>query len=270
MRRGLRRVRVSVVAIAVAGGVIVPVGLSAAPASAAEVVTCDGKPATIVGTDGRDVIRGTSGNDVIAALGGRDVVLGSAGDDTICGGDGDDVLQGGIGDDVLIGADGHDIANGSAGVDRCSAETANCESGIGALPAWRIRVDAQSPLLSPFLNNMSVTVTNVSGITPRGPIVVNASFSEGQLWQGWSNQSNWNCVSIDPVPPAAGAVSCRYIGTMPLIQNSVLGLGDQVNAAPGSTVTSTYCLTAPGLPAPACQDVTSSVIHAPGPGRLRR
>jgi hypothetical protein len=241
----------------------------AAPAYAADPVRCDGKVATIVGTDGPDVLRGTDGDDVIAALRGNDVVLAGRGDDTVCGGEGADVLLGGDGNHTLLGQGGRDVANGGLGVDRCSAEVANCEGRIGDLPAWEIRVVPQTPLLSPFANNMDVTVTNVSGIPPRGPVIVTASFSAGQVWQGWGNQTNWSCLTVDPVPPAVSAVACRYVGTRLLAEGSSFGIGDQVNAAPGSTVTSRYCLTAPGLPAPACQDVTSPVIAAPGPSSRR-
>jgi Ca2+-binding RTX toxin-like protein len=74
------------------------------PAAATGVsVTCDGVPATIVGTDEGETLTGTSGDDVIAALGGPDVVDGLGGDDVICGDDGGDVLRGGPGADRLLG-----------------------------------------------------------------------------------------------------------------------------------------------------------------------
>src|SRR5206468_6601353 len=38
--------------------------------------TCDGQPATKVGTEGPDFILGTNGRDVIVAKGGRDVIIG--------------------------------------------------------------------------------------------------------------------------------------------------------------------------------------------------
>ena len=47
-----------------------------------EAPTCDGKPATIVGTAGPDVLHGTSGSDVVVALGGSDIVEGRGGDDS--------------------------------------------------------------------------------------------------------------------------------------------------------------------------------------------
>jgi hypothetical protein len=63
--------------------------------------SCDGRPATIVGTPGDDVIVGTPGPDVIAARDGNDIVWGLAGDDVICGGPGSDLLVGGLGDDSI-------------------------------------------------------------------------------------------------------------------------------------------------------------------------
>lgn len=47
----------------------------AASASGAT-ATCYGQPATIVGTDGDDILRGTRGHDVIAGMAGDDVIRG--------------------------------------------------------------------------------------------------------------------------------------------------------------------------------------------------
>jgi Ca2+-binding RTX toxin-like protein len=64
---------------------------------------CQGRPATIVGTPGDDVLRGTPRADVIVARAGDDIVKGLGGDDLVCGGDGADRIQGGAGDDRLFG-----------------------------------------------------------------------------------------------------------------------------------------------------------------------
>jgi hypothetical protein len=79
--------------------------------------TCNGLPATIVGTTGDDVINGTNGPDVIAGLGGNDVINGGNGDDIICGYGGNDTLNGGSGNDTLLGSYGLDILNGQNGID---------------------------------------------------------------------------------------------------------------------------------------------------------
>jgi Ca2+-binding RTX toxin-like protein len=65
--------------------------------------TCDGRAATIVGTDAGETLTGTPGADVVAALGGDDVVDGLGGNDVICGDAGADELRGGPGADRLLG-----------------------------------------------------------------------------------------------------------------------------------------------------------------------
>ncbi|HZN90295.1 MAG TPA: Calx-beta domain-containing protein [Thermoleophilaceae bacterium] len=101
---------------------------------------CAGKPATIVGTAGRDVLRGTPRADVIVALGGRDMVRAGRGNDTVCAGGGNDRvlgqagrdrLIGGAGNDRLIGGPGADRLTGGAGSDTCpgAGDRAHCEFG---------------------------------------------------------------------------------------------------------------------------------------------
>lgn len=92
---------------------------------------CRGLRATIVGTDGDDVIVGTPGDDVIVAGDGADVVRGGLGDDTICGGDGDDVLAGGPGDDAVSGGPGADELLGGAGADLLSGDVGPDRLGGG-------------------------------------------------------------------------------------------------------------------------------------------
>ncbi|MBL8199985.1 MAG: hypothetical protein JNK40_03350 [Chromatiales bacterium] len=79
--------------------------------------TCEGLPATIVGTPGDDRLLGTSGSDVIVGLGGNDVIEAGDGNDTVCGGDGNDILIGAGGDDRLLGEDGDDDLRGDDGND---------------------------------------------------------------------------------------------------------------------------------------------------------
>lgn len=83
------------------------------------VATCAGLTATIVGTNGADLIFGTAGNDVIDALAGNDVVFGLAGNDIICGGGGNDVLFGQAGNDIIFGNGGADVMDGGPGFDIC-------------------------------------------------------------------------------------------------------------------------------------------------------
>ncbi len=110
------------------------VALSATPWPA---VSCDGMRATIVGTDGDDVIGGTDGRDVIAGRGGSDIIDAGTGGDIVCGGDGADVLSGDAGMDVVLGGAGNDsldgdtrdVLLGEAGHDRCgvAALLRDCE-----------------------------------------------------------------------------------------------------------------------------------------------
>ncbi|MCI4061335.1 hypothetical protein MRQ36_01600 [Micromonospora sp. R77] len=83
---------------------------------------CDGRVATVVGTEGDDLLRGTAGADVIVGLGGNDVLLGLDGDDVICGGAGNDVINGNDGDDRLFGGPGTDVVNGNDGDDVISQD----------------------------------------------------------------------------------------------------------------------------------------------------
>lgn len=74
--------------------------------------SCQGTPATLIGTPGRDSLRGTRGDDVIRGRGRSDRVQGRGGDDLICGGPGNDRIDGGAGRDEIHGQGG--------GRDRCA------------------------------------------------------------------------------------------------------------------------------------------------------
>ncbi len=89
---------------------------------------CNGKKATLIGTQGDDNLVGTSTKaNVIVGGGGNDTIHGGGKDDTICGGSGNDKLygEGGkdnlfgwIGDDELYGGDGNDKLHGEDGLDK--------------------------------------------------------------------------------------------------------------------------------------------------------
>ena len=81
-------------------------------------LTCMGMPATIVGTEGDDMLRGTPGNDVILGLGGNDRIYGLDGNDILCGGDGNDLILGGPGHDRVLGERGMDRLYGGRGNDQ--------------------------------------------------------------------------------------------------------------------------------------------------------
>ena len=84
----------------------------------ATVASCNGQQATMVGTDGVDILIGTVGADVIAGLGGDDFIFGLGGNDIVCGGDGDDFIRGGDGKDRIWGGNGEDVLRGGLGKDR--------------------------------------------------------------------------------------------------------------------------------------------------------
>jgi Ca2+-binding RTX toxin-like protein len=95
--------------------------------------TCFGVRATIVGSEGNDVLNGTPGDDVIVALGGADRINGGGGNDLICGGDGDDKIDGGSGNDLIDAGSGNDIVLGGAGDDTLKGGPGNdrLEGGSG-------------------------------------------------------------------------------------------------------------------------------------------
>jgi len=91
--------------------------------SYAEEYTCDGKVATIIGTNGNDVITGTEFDDVIVGLGGEDVIRGMGGNDILCGGEGYDKIFGGLGDDIIFTSIGDSNAiSGGEGNDVCNVD----------------------------------------------------------------------------------------------------------------------------------------------------
>lgn len=87
------------------------------PVEPVEPVFCSDLEATIVGTEGPDVLVGTDGPDVIAGLGGDDQIDGLGGDDVLCGDGGIDTVSGGLGDDLISGGDGVDALLGDEGDD---------------------------------------------------------------------------------------------------------------------------------------------------------
>ena len=80
---------------------------------------CFGKTATIVGTNGSDVIgkKLTAGTDIVAAKGGDDVIAAehtrrNNGEDIYCGGGGHDSITGNNKANILIGGPGNDRVKG--------------------------------------------------------------------------------------------------------------------------------------------------------------
>ena len=87
--------------------------------------TCFGRPATIMGTPGNDILIGTNKDDVIIGLGGNDIIIGKNGNDRICAGPGNDVVIAGNGNDHVSGGDGNDLIVGGPGDDKLLGEDGN-------------------------------------------------------------------------------------------------------------------------------------------------
>lgn len=149
-------------------------GVVPAMASAGMAANCDTLPATIVGTDGPDVLSGTPRPDVIVGLGGDDDLAGLDGDDVICGGPGRDVIRGGNGDDRLFGEGDHDLLSGGAGQDR--ADGGGGEEGPGAMCAQversrACRVVPDHKLTASAPAETGSTTVVVHGFAPSGRTV---------------------------------------------------------------------------------------------------
>ena len=94
---------------------------------------CHGKRATIVGTDGNDVLIGTEKADVIWGGPGDDKIYGGLGNDIVCGGAGDDLIHGGRGNDWLNGDAGTDRVFGDLGDDHLSGGSGDRDEVSGGL-----------------------------------------------------------------------------------------------------------------------------------------
>jgi len=95
---------------------------------------CHGRVATIVGTDGDDVLHGTAKRDVVWAGRGDDKIYGNLGNDLLCGGPGSDLVHGGRGNDVVDGGAGdRDRAIGDLGDDKVLGGTGDYDEVAGDL-----------------------------------------------------------------------------------------------------------------------------------------
>ena len=98
--------------------VVLLIALFASDQGAAVSASCNGVPATIVGTAGQDRILGTNARDVVYGGSGNDTISGLNGDDLLCGGPGNDLLDGGNDNDLLDGTFGDDRLLGDNGNDK--------------------------------------------------------------------------------------------------------------------------------------------------------
>jgi Ca2+-binding RTX toxin-like protein len=119
LARGVYMSRMIVTALSIALLAIPAIGNTAS----AGTPKCEGKRATIVGTNRGEKIVGTRRADVIVAKGGNDKILGRGGADRICGGGGKDIIIGDGGNDRLRGNGGNDVIRGGGGSDRLFGDT---------------------------------------------------------------------------------------------------------------------------------------------------
>lgn len=104
-----------VMVVCLIGSVLLSQPLGAETNRSLQTWTCDGMPATLVGTPASETLMGTPGPDVIVAREGNDTIMALGGDDIVCAGKGDDVVYGGDGFDILFGAQGDDSLYSSSG-----------------------------------------------------------------------------------------------------------------------------------------------------------
>lgn len=136
MRSPIKKGFVGVLSVA-----LVSVFLSTASVSAQVATTCAGQAATIIGTNGPDILRGTPGADVIVGNAGDDQIFGAGGNDIICGNAGADLMQGGDGRDLIIGGFGPDRLVGGNGNDDLRGGPGN-DQVVGKVGADTLRGDA--------------------------------------------------------------------------------------------------------------------------------
>jgi Ca2+-binding RTX toxin-like protein len=92
---------------------------------------CQGRVATIVGTEADDEIVGTPRADVIDSRAGWDIVEGRGGDDRICSGRDPDLIRGGAGNDRIVTGPGSDSVRGGQGDDVVSTGSGAVEALFG-------------------------------------------------------------------------------------------------------------------------------------------
>lgn len=174
---------------------LVLLGLVALGAAVAGAVTpvspsgsCLGKPATISGSGGGDVLTGTAGADVIVARGGADRIEARGGDDLICAGSGPDLARGGGGEDRLRGQGGQDRLFGEGGDDDLAggANRDLCRGGAGRNTIFSCesgdKLPAPVPLPEPVKPTPSPPSRPASAPVDVAPTAVGdqASFTEGE------------------------------------------------------------------------------------------
>jgi Ca2+-binding RTX toxin-like protein len=134
LKRTLRSRIGLALSLAIVAAGLVAIATAGAETPEEEPPRCHGRRATIVGTDGPDVIRGTPARDVIWGGKGDDTIYGSLGNDLICGGPGSDLIYGGRGNDEVDGGAGSDDrVHGDLGDDKVMGGPGNGDEVAGEL-----------------------------------------------------------------------------------------------------------------------------------------
>jgi Tol biopolymer transport system component len=143
---------------------------------------CDGRPITVYGTPGPDVIElpdNLFGRPrVVHALGGNDQVLARYGVDIVCGGDGRDWIRGGSQDDRLFGGAGDDLLEGGSGDDTLFGEDGRdtCYGDLGRDVAYTCEVTQVEAIGTP---DPAVNLDDAS-VRPGDAVVVSVTgFADG-------------------------------------------------------------------------------------------
>jgi Ca2+-binding RTX toxin-like protein len=105
-------------ALAVATTLIAGAAGAEGTSAARHAPSCKGERATIVGTNGADVLRGTKRADVIIGRGGNDQIDGRGSKDLICAGNDPDFVDGGEASDRIYGEGADDILLGDEASDK--------------------------------------------------------------------------------------------------------------------------------------------------------
>jgi hypothetical protein len=199
--------------------------------------TCFGKPATIVGTNHRDVIskKLTRGKDIVVAKGGSDLVQASStrnnhGEDVICGGYGADVIAGNNEKNTLIGGPGRDRLNGAPRQDLLVGDNAN-PKGSESGPTARDTLGGAGG--NDFMVGDNYAAGHASGASPDRRLH-GARGNDTVVGENFSELGDASGGAADHLEGASG--DDRVIGDNFAKRGRASGTGnnDEVNTGPGA------------------------------------
>ena len=158
-------------AVGVVAGASVVGGLALAETTAAaEIPSCLGKPATIVGTTENDVIRGTRHADVIVGRRGLDLIRARGGNDRICSGKNHDYIFDAGGDDRVRAGPGQEHLTAGPGDDRLDGDPGDLDSILYERSPRGVELDLRTGAASGFGSDR-ITGIELAGGSPYGDIL---------------------------------------------------------------------------------------------------